>query len=135
MLACLIPAFFIAGAIAVFVSQAAVLKYFGAQAKRCWPIPWHRCPARCWRSAHARYCLFAGIYTRGEESVSHRILYSGPAINVLAIVFDRPHPGGSWALPGLSARLFSPLAWGLTMAFVSEKDDADRVAGNFLSAG
>ncbi|MBN1383191.1 MAG: permease, partial [Deltaproteobacteria bacterium] len=34
VLTCLIPAFFIAGAISVFVSQAAVLKYFGAEAKK-----------------------------------------------------------------------------------------------------
>ena len=37
VLACIIPAFFIAGAIAVFVSQAAVLKYFGATARRILP--------------------------------------------------------------------------------------------------
>lgn len=34
VLFCLVPAFFIAGAIGNFVSQQAVLKYFGAQAKK-----------------------------------------------------------------------------------------------------
>ena len=58
VLLCLIPAFFIAGAISVFVSQAAVMKYLGADAKKIlsygvasvsgtiWPMPVIRAPHR-----------------------------------------------------------------------------------------
>jgi len=85
---CLLPAFLIAGGIAVFVSQASVMKYLGAQAKKvvaygvasvsggilavcsCTVLP-----------------LFAGIYRMGAGlGPAVAFLYSGPAINVLAII-------------------------------------------------
>jgi hypothetical protein len=88
VLLCLVPAFFIAGAIGVFVSQGAVMKYLGARAKKglaygvasvsgtilavcsCTVLP-----------------LFAGIYQRGAGlGPATAFLYSGPAINVLAII-------------------------------------------------
>ena len=88
VLLCLVPAFFIAGAIGVFVRQAAVIRYLGAQA--------HRVVA--YGVASVSGCilavcsctvlpLFAGIYRRGAGlGPAVAFLYSGPAINVLAIV-------------------------------------------------
>ena len=88
VLLCLVPAFFIAGAIGVFVRQAAVMKYFGPRAHKglaygvasvsgtilavcsCTVLP-----------------LFGGIYMRGAGlGPAIAFLYSGPAINILAIV-------------------------------------------------
>ena len=85
---CLVPAFFIAGAIGVFVSQAAVMKYLGARAGKgvaygvasvsgsvlavcsCTVLP-----------------LFAGIWRMGAGiGPACTFLYSGPAINVLAVI-------------------------------------------------
>jgi len=84
---CLIPAFFIAGAIGVFVSQAAVLKYLGAKA--------HKVLAYAVASVSGTILavcsctvlpLFAGIYRMGAGlGPATAFLYSGPAINVLAI--------------------------------------------------
>jgi uncharacterized membrane protein YraQ (UPF0718 family) len=88
MLTCLIPAFFIAGAIAVFVSQASVLKYFGATAKKAISYSVASVSGTVLAVCSCTVLpLFAGIYTRGAGiGPATAFLYSGPAINVLAIV-------------------------------------------------
>ena len=85
---CLIPAFFIAGAIGVFVSQAAVMKYLGADAPK-----WVAYPVASVSGTVLAVCsctvlpLFGGIYKRGAGlGPATAFLYSGPAINVLAII-------------------------------------------------
>ncbi|MFO7929245.1 MAG: permease, partial [Candidatus Humimicrobiaceae bacterium] len=87
VLTCLVPAFFIAGAIAVFVSKGAVLKYFGAKAKK-----WLSYSVASVSGAILAVCsctilpLFAGIRKRGAGlGPAIAFLYSGPAINILAI--------------------------------------------------
>ena len=88
VLTCLIPAFFIAGAIAVFVSQASVLKYFGASAKKFLSYSVASISGSVLAVCSCTVLpLFAGIYTRGAGiGPATAFLYSGPAINVLAIV-------------------------------------------------
>jgi len=88
VLTCLIPAFFIAGAIAVFVSQASVLKYFGASAKKILSYSVASISGSVLAVCSCTVLpLFAGIYTRGAGiGPATAFLYSGPAINVLAIV-------------------------------------------------
>ncbi|MFW5830331.1 MAG: permease, partial [Planctomycetota bacterium] len=88
VLLCLVPAFFIAGAIGVFVSQAAVMKYLGAGARR-----WVAYTVASVSGTILAVCsctvlpLFAGIYKRGAGlGPATAFLYSGPVINVLAIV-------------------------------------------------
>ena len=88
VLFCLIPAFFIAGAIANFISQQAVIKYFGSQAKK-----WVSYSVASISGTILAVCsctvlpLFAGIYKRGAGiGPATAFLYSGPAINVLAII-------------------------------------------------
>jgi uncharacterized membrane protein YraQ (UPF0718 family) len=90
VLTCLVPAFFIAGAIAVFVSQSAVIKYFGAKAKRTLAYG-----VASVSGAILAVCsctilpLFAGIRQRGAGlGPAVTFLYSGPAINVLAIIYS-----------------------------------------------
>jgi len=88
VLLCLVPALFIAGAISCFVSQAAVMKYFGAQARK---VVAYSVAAVSGTILAACSCtilpLFAGIYSRGAGiGPATAFLYSGPAINVLAII-------------------------------------------------
>ena len=88
VLLCLVPALFIAGAIAVFVSKAAVMKYFGPTANK---IVSYSVASVSGTILAVCSCtvlpLFAGIYSRGAGlGPATAFLYSGPAINVLAII-------------------------------------------------
>jgi uncharacterized membrane protein YraQ (UPF0718 family) len=88
VLLCLIPAFFIAGGISVFIRQASVIRYFGAGANK-----WLAYSVASVSGSILAVCsctvlpLFAGIYSRGAGiGPASAFLYSGPAINVLAII-------------------------------------------------
>jgi len=131
VLTCLIPAFFIAGAIAVFVSQASVLKYFGAQASKILSYS-----VASVSGAVLAVCsctvlpLFAGIYTRGAGiGPATAFLYSGPAINVLAIVLTARILGWQLGLARAVGAVFFAVLTGLLMAFFFRKDDAARTSG------
>jgi uncharacterized protein len=133
VLTCLIPAFFIAGAIAVFVSQAAVLKYFGAQAKKILAYSVASVSGTILAVCSCTVLpLFAGIYTRGAGiGPATAFLYSGPAINVLAIVFTARILGWQLGLARAICAVVFAVCVGLTMAFIFRKEDAERAAGNF----
>lgn len=85
---CLVPAFFIAGAIACFVSHAAVMKYLGAGAKKVLAYGVASVSGTVLAVCSCTILpLFAGIWRRGAGlGPAIAFLYSGPAINVLAIV-------------------------------------------------
>ena len=131
VLTCLIPAFFIAGAIAVFVSQASVLKYFGARAKKFLSYSVASVSGTVLSVCSCTVLpLFAGIYTRGAGiGPATAFLYSGPAINVLAIVLTARILGWQLGLArAIGAVIFAVLT-GLLMALFFRKDDAARTAG------
>ncbi|MEI8172560.1 MAG: permease [Deltaproteobacteria bacterium] len=131
VLTCLIPAFFIAGAIAVFVSQASVLKYFGAAANRILSYSVASISGTVLAVCSCTVLpLFAGIYTRGAGiGPATAFLYSGPAINILAIVLTAQVLGWKMGLArAVGAVAFSVIA-GLLMAYIYRKDDAGRTAG------
>jgi uncharacterized membrane protein YraQ (UPF0718 family) len=131
VLTCLIPAFFIAGAIAVFVSQASVLKYFGATAGKILSYSVASISGTVLAVCSCTVLpLFAGIYMRGAGiGPATAFLYSGPAINVLAIVLTARILGWQLGLArAVGAVLFSVLV-GLLMALIFRKDDAKRAAG------
>lgn len=88
VLLCLVPAFFIAGAIGVFVSQNAVMKYFGPKANKLISYGVASVSGTILAVCSCTVLpLFAGIYLRGAGlGPAIAFLYSGPAINVLAIV-------------------------------------------------
>lgn len=88
VLFCLLPALFIAGAVAVFVSKASVMKYFGPTANRLLSYSVASISGTILAVCSCTVLpLFAGIYTRGAGlGPATAFLYSGPAINVLAIV-------------------------------------------------
>src|SRR3972149_6290503 len=85
---CLVPAFFIAGAIAVFVSQASVIRYFGARANKALSYGVASISGTILAVCSCTVLpLFAGIYRMGAGlGPASAFLYSGPAINVLAII-------------------------------------------------
>ena len=131
VLTCLIPAFFIAGAISVFVSQASVLKYFGAQASKFLSYS-----VASVSGAILAVCsctvlpLFAGIYTRGAGiGPATAFLYSGPAINILAISLTAKILGWQLGLARAIGAVVFAVITGLLMAFIFRKDDAERTMG------
>lgn len=90
VLTCLVPAFLIAGATMVFVSQTAIIKYFGSNTRKILSYS-----VASVSGAILAVCsctilpLFSGIYRRGAGiGPAVAFLYSGPAINILAIVYS-----------------------------------------------
>lgn len=131
VLTCLIPAFFIAGAIAVFVSQAAVLKYFGAKANKILSYSVASISGTVLAVCSCTVLpLFAGIYTQGAGiGPATAFLYSGPAINVLAIVLTARVLGWELGLARAVGAVLFAVVTGLLMALIFRKDEAKRVAG------
>ncbi|WP_303850783.1 permease [Seleniivibrio woodruffii] len=129
-LTCLIPALFIAGAVSVLVSQASVIKYFGADAKR---VAAYGVASVSGAVLAVCSCtilpLFAGIYKRGAGlGPAIAFVYSGPAINILAIVLTARILGFEMGVArGVLAVLFS-IVIGLVMAFLFRKEEAERQA-------
>jgi len=131
VLTCLIPAFFIAGAIAVFVSQASVLKYFGAQAGKLLSYSVASVSGTILAVCSCTVLpLFAGIYTRGAGiGPATAFLYSGPAINVLAITLTAKILGWQLGLARAVGAVIFAVVTGLLMALIFRKDDAARTSG------
>ena len=130
VLLCLVPAFFIAGAIGVFVSQNAVMKYFGPKAPK-----WLSYSVASVSGTILAVCsctvlpLFGGIYMRGAGlGPAVAFLYSGPAINVLAIVLTARVLG--WQLGvarGVGAVSFSVII-GLLMHLLFLQEERAKAA-------
>ena len=131
VLTCLIPAFFIAGAIAVFVSQASVLKYFGPQAKKILSYAVASVSGTILAVCSCTVLpLFAGIYTRGAGiGPATAFLYSGPAINVLAITLTARILGWQLGLARAVGAVIFAILTGLLMAFIFGREDSERAAG------
>jgi uncharacterized protein len=113
---CLIPAFFIAGAIAVFVSQASVIKYFGAKANKFLS---YTVAATSGTILAVCSCtilpLFMSIYKRGAGlGPAIAFLYSGPAINVLAIILTARILGPELGI----ARAIGAVAFSVIIGFI-----------------
>ncbi len=131
VLTCLIPAFFIAGAIAVFISQASVLKYFGAQANKILSYSVASISGTVLAVCSCTVLpLFAGIYSRGAGiGPATAFLYSGPAINVLAIVLTARILGWQLGLARAVGAIVFAVITGLLMALFFRKSDAERTTG------
>jgi len=131
VLTCLIPAFFIAGAISVFISQTSVLKYFGASAKKILSYSVASISGTVLAVCSCTVLpLFAGIYTRGAGiGPATAFLYSGPAINVLAIVLTARILGWQLGLARAVGAVVFAVFTGLLMAFFFRKEDAERATG------
>jgi len=134
VLTCLVPAFFIAGAISVFVSQAAVLKYFGATANKILSYSVASVSGTVLAVCSCTVLpLFAGIYSRGAGiGPATAFLYSGPAINVLAIILTARILGWQMGLARAIGAISFAMITGLLMAFIFRKDDAKRETGEIF---
>lgn len=133
VLTCLIPAFFIAGAMAVFISREAVLRYFGAKAKK-----WLAYTVASVSGTVLAVCsctvlpLFAGLYTRGAGiGPSTAFLYSGPAINVLAVILTARVLGAPLGI----ARAVGAVTFALVIGLVMEKLFGDAENGDSADFG
>lgn len=134
VLLCLVPAFFIAGAIGVFVSQGAVMKYLGARANKVLAYGVASVSGSILAVCSCTVLpLFAGIYKRGAGlGPASAFLYSGPAINVLAVVLTARVLGVELgAARAIGAVLFAVVV-GVAMHWVFRREElakADAQAG------
>lgn len=128
VLACLIPAFFIAGAIAVFISQTSVLKYFGAGANKILSYGVASVSGSVLAVCSCTVLpLFAGIYTRGAGiGPATAFLYSGPAINVLAIILTARILGPDLGIARAVGAVFFSIVIGLIMHFLFLKEEEKK---------
>ena len=130
VLLCLVPAFFIAGAIGVFVSQNAVMKYFGPKANKLLSYGVASVSGTVLAVCSCTVLpLFGGIYMRGAGlGPAVAFLYSGPAINVLAIVMTARILGYQIGVArALGAIVFSVVIGGL-MHLIFLKDERAKAA-------
>jgi len=138
VLTCLIPAFFIAGAIAVFVSQGAVIKYFGPKAKKLLSYSIASISGTILAVCSCTVLpLFGGIYKRGAGiGPAVAFLYSGPAINVLAIVYTARILGFDLGLARAIGAVAFAAGIGLIMALIYRKEESlkDSTAFDSLMA-
>jgi uncharacterized protein len=122
---CLLPAFFIAGVIAVFVSQGAVMKYFGARAKK-----WLAYTVAAVSGTILAVCsctilpLFSSIHKRGAGlGPAIAFLYSGPAINILAIILTARILGFEMGVARVIGAVVFAVVIGLAMSIIYRKEE------------
>jgi uncharacterized membrane protein YraQ (UPF0718 family) len=134
VLLCLVPAFFIAGAISVFVSQASVMRYFGAKANKFLSYSVASISGTILAVCSCTVLpLFSGIYKRGAGlGPATAFLYSGPAINVLAIILTARILGWQLGLARAIGAVIFSVVIGLLMHLIFLKEErARQVNGDF----
>ena len=126
---CLVPAFFIAGAIAVFVSQASVIKYFGAKANKILSYGVASISGSILAVCSCTVLpLFAGIYRMGAGiGPAAAFLYSGPAINVLAIILTARILGAELGIARVIGAVLFSIIIGLLMHLIFFKDEIEKI--------
>ena len=137
VLLCLVPAFFIAGAISVFVSQASVLKYFGAKANKFLSYSIASVSGTILAVCSCTVLpLFAGIYKRGAGlGPAIAFLYSGPAINVLAIILTARILGWQLGIARAVGAVMFSIVIGLLMHLIFLKEENARHASGDFNVG
>ena len=126
---CLVPAFFIAGAIGVFVSQNSVMKYLGAKAKKVVAYGVASVSGTILAVCSCTVLpLFAGIYRMGAGlGPAVAFLYSGPAINVLAIILTARVLGLEIGIARAVGAIVFSVIIGLLMHLIFRKEEKERV--------
>ena len=129
VLLCLVPAFFIAGAITVFVSQASVMKYLGPQANKFLSYSVASVSGTILAVCSCTVLpLFAGIYRMGAGiGPATAFLYSGPAINILAIILSAKVLGWQIGLARAVGSVGFAYMIGLIMAFIFRNDETEKM--------
>lgn len=133
ILTCLVPAFFIAGAIAAFLSGQAVMKYLGPKAGR-----WISYPVAAASGTILAVCsctvlpLFAGIFRRGAGiGPATAFLYSGPAINILAIALTARVLGLELGLARAVGAVVFAVLIGMIMELIFGREASERERTGF----
>ncbi|MCC6694767.1 MAG: permease [Candidatus Hydrogenedentes bacterium] len=125
---CLIPAFFIAGAISVFISQASVMKYLGAGANKVLAYAVASVSGTILAVCSCTVLpLFGGIWRRGAGlGPATAFLYSGPAINVLAIVLTARILGMELGIARAVGAIAFSVIIGLLMHVIFRKEEEEK---------
>ncbi len=128
VLLCLVPAFFIAGAISIFVSQASVMKYLGAKADKVLAYAVASISGSILAVCSCTVLpLFAGIYKMGAGlGPAATFLYSGPAINVLAIILTARVLGLEIGIARAAGAIVFSVVIGLSMHLIFRKEELEK---------
>lgn len=129
---CLLPAFFIAGGISVFLKKEAVIRYFGAKAKK---VVAYSVAAVSGSILAVCSCtvlpLFAGIYKKGAGiGPATTFLYSGPAINILAIILTANVLGIELGLARAIGAIVFSVVIGLLMNLIYRSEEKERISND-----
>jgi len=132
----LVPAFFIAGAISVFISQASVMKYLGAKANKVLAYAVASVSGTILAVCSCTVLpLFAGIYKMGAGlGPAAAFLYSGPAINVLAIILTARVLGLEIGIARAVGAIIFSVAIGLLMHLIYRKEELKKANGQMSMA-
>jgi uncharacterized membrane protein YraQ (UPF0718 family) len=128
VLLCLVPAFFIAGAISVFVSQGSVMKYLGARANKVLAYGVASISGSVLAVCSCTVLpLFAGIYRMGAGlGPATAFLYSGPAVNVLAIILTARILGLEIGIARAVGAILFSIIIGLLMHLIYRKEEIKK---------
>jgi len=128
VLLCLLPAFFIAGAIGVFISQASVIRYLGAKANKVLAYGVASVSGSILAVCSCTVLpLFAGIYRMGAGlGPATAFLYAGPAINVLAIILTARVLGLEFGIARAVGAIVFSVVVGLAMHLIFRKEEAAK---------
>ena len=137
VLLCLVPAFFIAGAITVFLDQQAIIRYLGPQARK---IVAYGVASVSGTILAVCSCtvlpIFKGIYKRGAGiGPAVAFLYSGPAINVLAIVLTAKVLGLRLGVARAVGAVAFAFVIGLLMHLLFRREDEARTTDAAMFSG
>ena len=132
VLLCLLPAFFIAGALSTLLPKEAITRYLGRNTPK-----WISYPAAAAGGFLLAVCsctimpLFASIYKKGAGlGPAITFLFVGPAVNILAISFTGVQIGLDIALARIILSIVFGIVIGLLMSWIFRKDDVEHAQGN-----
>ena len=127
---CLVPAFIIAGAMSVYINEGAVLRYLGPDASK--PVALGIASVSGTMLAVCSCTvlpLFGGIYRRGAGlGAATAFLYSGPAINVMAIVVTAKVLGIELGIARAIGAVVFAIVIGALMHLIYRKEESARAA-------
>lgn len=134
---CLLPAFLIAGAMSAYISQGAVMRYLGPTASK--PVAFSVASVSGTLLAVCSCTvlpLFGGIYKRGAGlGAAIAFLYSGPAINIMAIVVTAKVLGAEIGIARAVGAILFALVIGTIMHLIYRKEEAERSVKNARGFG
>ena len=137
VLLCLVPAFFIAGALAALVPQQSIIRFLGPDAPK-----YVSYPAAAGAGSLLAVCsctiqpLFAGIYSKGAGlGPAITFLFFAPAANILALSYTGVALGADFAIARIVLALCFGIGIGMLMALIYRRDDTARTAANGVFSG